>query len=363
MLDRYSCFLSEELDTLPELAQRAGLRTAGFSTNPLIAGHSGFGQGLELLETRSWERASGALEFTEAFLEQIEDRRFLLYLHLTEPHSPYAPEADLAERFVGPKPPGYSEEGLRARLQSEWREPAQRDLEFESWLTHTKQLYDAEVAAADRAVARVAALLEQTGLAPSTLLVVTSDHGEELLEHGRFGHAEQLFAESVQVPLVLAGPGIPAGTRSKTPVQNHHLLPTLVRLMDLDLPEGVQDVDLLAIAEDPPAVPRPLLLSTDTGFWLGESAIRRLEAVRIGDEHAIYSRPLPGLPPRLSLYDTAVDPQERSDLRDALQDRARALRDLGRSLWDTAATGAPNAFDGGESVGDLLDALGYRGDR
>ncbi len=361
VLDRFSCFLSEDLDTLPELAQRAGLRTAGYSTNPLIADHSGFAQGLESLETRAWERAAGALDFTEQYLQQTGDRRFLLYLHLTEPHSPYVPEADLRERFCGPAPEGYSEDALRSRLQSAWRTEAQRGLEFDAWLQHTRDLYDAEVAAADRALERLVELLKRAGLTERTVLVVTSDHGEELLEHGRFGHAEQLFAESVHVPLVLHGPGVPAGQRSAFPVQNHLLMPTLAGLMNFEFPSS--DPDLLALAQNPPAEPRPLLLSTDTGFWLGESDLRRLEAVRLGDEHSIYARPVGGLPARLALYDTESDPLERNDLRDSRLERARSLRDLGRELWDAAAVDAPTTVDGSEAVGDLLEALGYRGDR
>src|SRR5690606_17006767 len=96
-----------------------------------------------------------------------------------------------------------------------------------------------------------------------TLVVFTSDHGEEFLEHGHLQHGQSLHTELVHVPLVIAGPGVAAGIRAVDPVSNRHLAPTLARVggARLSLPGAI---DLIVAGEA-----RPVYLATECGWWDG----------------------------------------------------------------------------------------------
>jgi hypothetical protein len=79
----------------------------------------------------------------------------------------------------------------------------------------------------DLALGHVLDALERLGLTDRTVVAYTADHGEELFDHGLIQHGSNLFQESMHVPLVLAGPGVPAGLRVGVPVSNRHLAPAL----------------------------------------------------------------------------------------------------------------------------------------
>ncbi len=93
--------------------------------------------------------------------------------------------------------------------------------------------YDGEIASVDAHLGRLMAALESAGVADRTVVVYTSDHGEEFGEHGRRYHGKQLFDESVRVPLVIHVPGAPA-TRVETPVSAADVTPTIANLLGLD---------------------------------------------------------------------------------------------------------------------------------
>ncbi|MCH2185610.1 sulfatase-like hydrolase/transferase, partial [Myxococcota bacterium] len=111
-------------------------------------------------------------------------------------------------------------------------------------IRHLSELYDAGIRQMDTELGRLFAVIEQEGRAESTLIVVTSDHGEEFMEHGRVDHFLTMYEESLRVPLILRGPGIPAGERFDQPVSLIDIAPTLLALADLPIPAGIEGVDL-----------------------------------------------------------------------------------------------------------------------
>jgi arylsulfatase A-like enzyme len=249
---------------LAETLQANGYATAGFFSGPLLEPHYGFGRGFdryeacygtELAETSAraaelrearetaegpqafeqaalaYGKAKGALMelshtdvssqvVTDATLAELERRAedgrpFFLFAHYFDPHYDYVPPAEhdvfdagyegaidgiaflTSPSVAGPK------QGTKARE----RRVSDRDLE------HIMALYEAELSWTDAEVGRILTRLDELGLAEDTLVIVTSDHGDEFFEHGSIGHRRTLYEEVVQVPMVMRYPGrLPAGT-------------------------------------------------------------------------------------------------------------------------------------------------------
>jgi arylsulfatase A-like enzyme len=117
-------------------------------------------------------------------------------------------------------------------------------------LPWVEALYDATVAQADRDVGTILASLDQLGLASNTIVVVTSDHGEEMLEHDDLGHARTLFDEILHVPLLMRIPGV-APRAIDEPIESIDLAPTLLARMGLPLDPRMRGADLLAPGFEP----------------------------------------------------------------------------------------------------------------
>ncbi len=182
----------------------------------------------------------GEVRPPEAFATWLEggEGRFAAWVHLVEPHLPYGASGWSATEVSVPGSTGLERSQLRADVPvgSVEFEPGDRERLLE--------LYDRDVRAADAAVGEVMTALEAAGEAGRTLVVLVADHGEELLEHGWVGHAStaveaRLIPEVMRIPLVLAGPGVPAGASSDALVQQVDLLPTVLRLLDLPVPDDL----------------------------------------------------------------------------------------------------------------------------
>jgi arylsulfatase A-like enzyme len=371
--DAARSFLPEPIDTLAEALQRAGLTSAAWSGSPLIVPEKRFDQGFEFFDAsregrlrRSDIVLPGALEW----LESVGEWRFFLYLHLMEPHAPYVPLAGGREQFAAEVPASfdprkaidYSWELQSSGFDShgERRTEAVVSPEEQRWIS---DLYDGCVWSADHYLGVLLARLEELGLAENTIVAVTSDHGEELFDHGLLTHAHALHRELVRVPLVLAGPGVERGARVTVPVTGAALGPTLARLAGAELAaQGERaSLDLFGI------VPAESLYSTRQGWWNG-SARQPLYGLRRGSavlhwapEAAPWGAPLPG-PGELRLYDLATDPGEQRDLAPGDPARAQALRAelqqlLERLELHRVETGAlPD-----EGTMEVLEKLGYVG--
>jgi arylsulfatase A-like enzyme len=211
---------------------------------------------------------------------------------------------------------------------------------------HLKRLYDAEITAWDRALASLLASLEALGVRDSTVLVVTSDHGEEFAEHGRLTHATQLYDETIRVPLVIAGPGIPAG-RVAEQAQGIDLFPTVARELGITLPAGLPGQDLLG-----PLEPRDVVSETASAL-APDGSPTELASIRTPRWKLIEA-------PRLSrreLYDLERDPGEHADRWGTVPDgealRARLDRFRG------SAPPPPRSDREDPALGEKLRTLGY----
>lgn len=228
---------------------------------PVLALHSARG----LLGRPAPLRADPLVDRAVEVLRARRDRPIFLWLHLLDPHLPWSglPGVDVATLRTDPR----------------WRSPEGRE--------RARAAYLAEVQRVDGSIER---LLDALGPAPprGRVVILTSDHGEEFLEHGGFEHGHTLYQELLDVPLVVAGTGVVAGVEPQA-VGLDQVGATLLAAAGLPA-----SVDLRG-----PAPARPVLSGNLLSGHPGEGL-----AVRVGDDKRIH---LPGTDHR---YDLAADPEE-----------------------------------------------------
>jgi arylsulfatase A-like enzyme len=203
--------------TLALVFARAGYATGAVTENGPMGAYRGFSRGFgSYAENKSASVSAihGHVETTfdagRAWLERNRDKRFFLFLHTFQVHAPFDPPDAYQQLFDG--------DGVGAALES--RVPKQ-------WRAVR---YDREIRYTDDVLRRFLEGLERDGLLDSTIVVVLSDHGEEFGEHGLLGHGAGIHEEVLHVPLMLRGPGIPAGRRVDARVSHLDFLPTILEL-------------------------------------------------------------------------------------------------------------------------------------
>jgi arylsulfatase A-like enzyme len=335
--------LAERADTLAELYAAAGYDTVYAGQNPFAGAAYGLDQGFADYEAyRIWTH--DMIVALERRLARPHDRPTFTYVHLRRPHTPYDAAPKHRAPFVDPDYDGAvqgSDEDVALHNSGERRLEG-ADLE------HVRALYLANVRQADAWVARLLAAVDVS----RTLVVLTSDHGEAVGEHGTLGHNWHTWEEYVRIPLILVHPSLAPGTVLEAPVATVDLMPTLIELFGLPRPEQPLHGRSLAAALTGGAdVPdRPVFVH---GRRQGER--RELSVV---DGRWKYTRIEPAGEERL--YDLVDDPGESTDLADVHPDRVARLREaliLWRSPQRPAWTRASDGLD--EETTRRLEQLGY----
>lgn len=346
--------LGEEAWTLAEAFREAGWQTiAAVSAAHLAHEWSGLGQGFDrMLVTRAPDRRAGeTITYLNRSLEELDGRPLFVWVHLFDAHAPYLPPPGYAERY-------YEGDAWDPTLP----DPAVDPLHLPPFLPGVRDLayvtaaYDGETSYLDGELAR---LLERPRIRRG-ITAFTADHGESFGEHGVYWDHAELYPQTVRVPLLLAWPGAPAGTRVGTPVSNLDLGRTLLDLA------GEQQVPFpgrnLRLALEPKET-RPLHLISSHGTsaaivhwpWLLVLHLQdhRPDPQNVGAIKAAHSH---------ELYDLDSDPDCVLDL--ARQDRAKAgeLRaDLVAWLRSGENLGWTTRNRHDAAMRDNLQALGYAG--
>ena len=341
--------IADGVDTLAVRLVGSGFRTAAFVNSFYVSPHYGFARGFQefryVPETNSPE-GDGMLGRALAWLAAEPRDRFFLFLHDYQVHSDYrslpAFEQAFTRAYSGPFT-GSTSELLAVREGK--LVPTQGDVE------HLRDLYVAGIRQQDEEIAVLRGFLERAGLWDRTLLVVTSDHGEEFLEHGGVLHGRTQYDEVLRIPLILRGPGVPAGTRIARPVSIVDVLPTVLSLLGEPLPEEIDGTDLLA-SEGPPGAAAQRILFGEADHNNREPDLTRsargtrfkLVLDRLSGEH--------------SLYDLGIDPRERRDVKAANPDEVqRLLAALAR--FESTRSAGPTLPATSPEVRKQLEALGY----
>jgi arylsulfatase A-like enzyme len=248
----YHTRLSDSVPSLAEIFSHAGFETAAVVSSQFIDRTSGLDRGFavyhyvqEFSQPASGPkrpRNPGALVSQEAlrWLSQRSDRPFFLFLHYYDAHSNYAPKRKYRRAFVTP---GERSPINGTTLQLMQVLSGKRTLS-ESDLERLIALYDAEIRQLDDEIQKLLNALDESGLRESTLILVTSDHGEEFMEHGGVLHARTYYTEVISVPFLMAGPGVPQAWRGELPISHIDVAPTLLSLAGLAVPKEMAGIDL-----------------------------------------------------------------------------------------------------------------------
>ena len=334
--------ISPSLPTLTGLLRRAGYRTAAVTGGGFLGLGYGFEHGFDRF--RWWQGQSGSQDELTAhseraldWLNELSDRPFFLFFHTYETHSPYHRREPYFTAFGG-RPQDLGAEPLSTRPEAGPEEAGFRHDHHLAWAGSDNlsagdvdaatlaALYDSGIAHVDAVVGRLLEHLRLLDLAADTIVVLTSDHGESLGEHGLVAHGN-LYDHNLLVPLVISYPRQLAAKRVEQQVRSVDLMPTILALAGVEAPPGLDGTSLLPLmktdgdettvgdAEAPPA--------WSYGGWPNYGV-----SVRRGGElkYIFNDAPWPATCGREELYELGDDPVE-SDNR---VESSRAIAQLRR---------------------------------
>ena len=281
-------------------------------------------------------------------------RPFFLLAHFYDAHTDFTPDPEYRARFVGPYAGRL--DGTTAQLyalRDRGVQLGEADLRF------LRELYDAEIRQLDDLVGEFLAFLEEEGLADETLVVVTSDHGEEFQEHGGLLHGRTQYEELLRVPLILAGPGLPEGRVVAEPVGLIDLLPTILGRFGIEPPARLDGLDLAPTWSGGRLPERALFGEADHNNVVdGQPVIDIKRSVRRGSAKLHLDRHSGAV----AFYDLAHDPKEQEDrARTAGEILARLRAELERFLRG-GVEGEQSGQGLTEQELELLRNLGYAGE-
>ena len=258
--------------TLAEVFRDSGYATFHTSSVIFSGRNSNLQQGVEVLHERSSvkglddHRSKTARTFVDRLLPWLEtqrDGRFFVFLHVFDPHSPFRPFSPYDRRWLADESVVEHEKNLEKVEEAVdvfYELPTIEQLrevgvENETFTAAEHAWYDGSILAMDHEIGRLLERLEELGLREDTLIAFLADHGEEFREHGRPWHGHSVYGDMINVPLILNWPGVvPAGLVVEETTQSIDLMPTLLELARLPIPDQAQGrslVPLMAAPEEP----------------------------------------------------------------------------------------------------------------
>ena len=316
--------LPSAAETIPEALHRRGYATFAITENPNLTRELGFDQGFDRFD--SFPTRLDAEPITERLLERASELRrrapYFLYLHYMEVHAPYRERAPLFDPSL---------EGDARKVSA----------------------YDSGIRTVDEHIGRA---FEALGWERDTLLVVTADHGEELGGRGRFGHGASLFAELLDIPLLVHGPGV-APRRVSDRVSLIDVLPTLREASGLPPATTDAGVSLMPLLRDPNArlAPRPLFAH----LWRRQGKDGHEQALRVTLQDD-WKR-IGGDSSGTLLFNLREDPRETRNRAPDEPEREKALQRLYQQREARARRYASETVEVGLDAEAIegLNALGY----
>ncbi len=228
------------------------------------------------------------------------DSDFFLWVHYYDPHIPYAPPTEYISKNAVP------DDSIGYQL---WNASAIRDGHFapsasqRKWI---KELYDAEVRYVDASLGRLLEAFKEESLYKSSLIILTSDHGEEFWEHDGFEHGHTLYNELLRVPLIVKLPGKHSARVVEDEVTTQSLMPTVLELTRIPNESGHATAESLAplLTESPSSFAEEPLVSTGLLYYENREGVifhgsKYIESLVTGQGE---------------LYDLRTDPREQSPL-------------------------------------------------
>lgn len=345
--------LEDHYLTLAELLKEYGYFNVGIVSHLLLREKYGMAQGFDIYNDRNISDQLGNHFFISSpgissdaadYIRKYGNRKFFLFLHYFDPHYLYI-DHEGTQSYDGPFRTR-SFDRLRSLVQEGCY--GKRDIDFLS------DCYRSEIRFTDRHIGDVIDALEEKGIFEKTLIILTSDHGEEFVERGGLGHGTTLYNEQVRIPLLIK---LPAGLKQsdkqveRFPVSNIDLFPTIAALLEIDKPADCMGVDLFS---------RRSVKGHPIFCEIGHQVFNRKV-----DKMCVIQWPWKLIQdnPTLSceLYNLRLDSKESQNVIDHRQTQAARLRRL-LARWRLSMRRLPGKktdFSLTEKEQDRLKSLGY----
>ncbi len=350
--------LDPEHVTIAERFQAAGYATHAIVNVDFLTEPFGTTQGFDDVDARisndnrELRRAGPTTDAALAWIEAHAAGPFFLFVHAFDPHAEYDPPPEWRARFAEARDADGTAFRFGAREHVVNHRAGRMPLDATT-LARARALYDGEVAYTDDAVGRLLDGLVRRGLNQNTIVVLTSDHGEEFGEHGSWEHGHSHYDELLHVPLVVRAPGVEARVVSE-PVGLMDVAPTLCSLAGIAAGDTFRGRDLSSALRSGAALPPLTGLSAYGNFWGTALASWRDERWK-----RIDGGPVP------LLFDWKADPGERID-RAATEALVLVAMRTATAAFLRALGGEPprrgTLVTPEDSVRDRLGAQGYSGE-
>ncbi|HEY7817837.1 MAG TPA: tetratricopeptide repeat protein, partial [Vicinamibacteria bacterium] len=274
------------------------------------------------------------------------DRPFCLFVHYFDPHVPYAAPKPFDTQF---------DRSYTGTVDGQWytlgHGERERVIGNPRDVRHMIARYDGEIAYVDAQVGRVLEALDAKGIEGDTLIVITSDHGESLGEHGEKSHGFFVYDATLRVPMILKSVrSLPGGVRIPSAVRTIDLLPTILEAVEISVPGEAEGRSLLPLlagdATEPPSIYAECYVSELNFGWaplvtLREDGYKYIDA------------------PRPELYRLDADPGETTNLLEAEPERAARMRSNLAALVDSLPESLSSRDQPDPETVARLRSLGY----
>ena len=362
--------------TLAELLGERGYATHSIGYNPFLSQLRGPGSGVQQgFETQRFAPAAqGPLTLVSDWLFQVfpsdldyffttrqigesaadwisthSGWSFFLWAHFFDPHLPYGPDVEFLDR---------TRSTSSSRTFFAYAETNAPERYSDEELRGIRDLYDAEVLSVDHQVGRILEVLRARDLYEDSLIILTSDHGDEFREHGDFDHGQSLYEELLAVPLLIKLPRARRHARLDARVSTTDLFPTILDLTGTQYNADILTAETLTPYWAQAAGPIP----AREIFGAGSPGSRHSDSVLFGKYKYLSLKN----GARGELYDLVADPYERNNISVAradlveqgkglLERRGQQTAEV-RRIWNLTAAPQP-AFD--RSTSHILKSAGY----
>ena len=325
--------LMEENITAAELFRDAGYTTAAFSSSPFIHPDFGFGQGFKSFGFDETENAIALNKQIDGWLKTYDkpDKKNPLFMYIMyfDPHYPYQAPDEYNKKFShAPDGSALFREDRVIKLNTLFDIDAGVGRDTYEYL---KSSYDAEINYTDDALSHLINSLKNSGAydPQNDVLILTSDHGEEFIEHAAYGHGSTHYEEVLKVLFMIKTPDIISQKIISAPIRQIDVLPTILETAGMTVPKNIEGKSLSSLLLGGTEENDRLVYATSQTLLNDKQSLRSIRKGR----HKLILRTNPD---KAELYDISLDPEELTDLApqrpDLIQDMTNTMLEKEKSM-------------------------------
>lgn len=347
--------IPQEIVTMAEILKENNYRTISYNGGGQVAAKFGFDQGFDFYYS-SGENFITTINRSINWIKDSPNERFFFFLHTYEIHSPYAPRKEYLDLFEKDYPgdlPAEISDDLLERINAREIRIDKKDE------GHIINAYDAEIYSVDKAFGILIDFLKKEDLYNNTIVIFTSDHGEELGEHGNMGiHGHTLYDELLKIPLIIKFQNSKYASKIiDEQARSIDILPTLLAVLDIPVSEVFEgtsliewiekqnDKELFAVSEKEVALEREGLFEPFTYAGQIRPASIRTKKWKLYDSR---------------LFDLESDPLEKIDVSKEHESVVKYLKhNLDKILQQKRIISAEEELEIDKETLEQLKSLGY----